>query len=66
MEPRIKIGDKVQCGVFVCNEWQPTAVGIVVDKTSDGSCCAVDVMSLHGGAPWVRWEATTHLRHADA
>ena len=58
----IKIGDKVQCGVYVLGEWKPTNTGIVVSQTSDGSVSGVDRMSLHGGAPWVVQEATSHLR----
>ena len=58
----IKVGDKVQCGVHVLGEWKPTSVGVVVSQTVDGSVSGVDVMSLHGGAPWVRQEATIHLR----
>ena len=61
----IKIGDKVQCGVYVLGEWKPTSPGIVVSQTSDGSVSGVDVMSLHGGAPWVRQEATSQLRRAE-
>ena len=58
----IKIGDKVQCGDHILGEWKPTSLGVVVSQTSDGSVSGVDVMSLHGGAPWVRQEATSHLR----
>lgn len=58
----IKVGDKVQCGVYVLGEWKPTNIGIVVSQTSDGSVSGVDRMSLHGGAPWVVQEATSHLR----
>lgn len=61
-EYEIKVGDKVQCGVYVLGEWKPTNIGIVVSQTSDGSVSGVDRMSLHGGAPWVVQEATSHLR----
>lgn len=58
----IKVGDRVQCGVYVLGEWMPTAAGVVVSQTSDGSVSGVDRMSLRGGAPWVVQEATSHLR----
>ncbi len=58
----IKIGDKVRSGVYVLNEWRPMHTGIVVSQTADGSVSGVDRMSLHGGAPWVVQEQTSHLR----
>lgn len=58
----IKIGDRVRCGVYVMGEWRPSSAGIVVSQTPDGTVCGVDIMSLHGGAPWVRQECTNHLR----
>jgi hypothetical protein len=59
---RIKIGDKVRSGVYVLGEWRPMHIGIVVSQTADGSVSGVDRMSLHGGAPWVVHEQTSHLR----
>ena len=64
MSDRIKIGDKVCTGVYVLNEWRPMQTGIVVAQSFDGSTSDVDVMSLHGGRPWVLKEATSHLRKA--
>lgn len=61
----IKIGDKVQAAVFVGNKRIPTHTGIVVNKNKDGSICDVDIMGLHGGAPWIKKEATHHLRGID-
>jgi hypothetical protein len=58
----IKVGDKVQCGVYVLNEWRPMHSGFVVSQSSDGSISGVDIMSHHGGAPWVHQEQTSHLR----
>lgn len=63
---KIRVGDKVRCGVHVCGEWVPTQLGIVVSQTFDGSVSGVDVMSMHGGAPWVQQEVTAHLRREDA
>ena len=62
MNQEITIGDKVQCGIFIQREWSPTCIGVIVSKTNDGSVCGVDVMSLHGGSPWVRQEITIHLK----
>lgn len=58
----IQVGDRVRCGVYVLGEWYPTYVGIVVSQTVDGSVSGVDVMGLHGGAPWVHQEVTNSLR----
>ena len=64
-EGAIKIGDKVRCGVYVGGEWRPMESGIVVDQSLDRATSSVDVMSLHGGRPWVRQEQTSHLRKID-
>jgi hypothetical protein len=44
-------GTKVQCGVYVMGEFRPTYIGKVVSVES--GYYKVDIMSLHGGAPWV-------------
>lgn len=62
MTDRITVGSKVQCGVYVLGEYVPTYAGVVVKQSSDGSVSQVDCGSLHGGAPWLVWEATEHLR----
>lgn len=59
---QINIGDKVQTGVYVLGEWRPVHVGIVVSQTYDKSVSSVDIMSLHGGKPWIVREDTSHLR----
>jgi hypothetical protein len=59
MSNEIKVGSRVRSNVYVHGECVPTHVGIVTEVR--GGCCAVDRMSLHGGAPWVVWEATSHL-----
>ncbi len=56
---KFKIGDKVWTGVFVNNEWQRMAGGVVVGMIK--GCYEVDVMSHHGGAPWIRLEDENHL-----
>lgn len=58
----IKIGDKVMTGVFVAGEFVPMHPGIVIAQTPDGSISDVDVMSLHGGRPWIHKEITAHLQ----
>ena len=58
----IRVGDKVQTGVYVFGEWKPMQTGFVVAQSFDGSTSDVDIMSHHGGAPWVIKEATHHLR----
>lgn len=55
------VGDKVHTGVFVCGEWMPVCVGRVVQIVDD-QLINVDVMSLHGGAPWVKLEQASHCR----
>ena len=57
----IQIGDKVKTGVYVLNKWVPMYTGVVVDQSIDGSISNVDVMRLHGGAPWIHKERTDHL-----
>jgi hypothetical protein len=58
----INIGDRVRTGVYVMGEWRPSSSGIVVSKSSDGTLADVDIMSLHGGRPWVRTEQISQLR----
>lgn len=58
----IKVGDRVRTGVYVCNEWKPMHLGVVVAISNDGQLARVDVMGLHGGAPWIRNEQVSHLR----
>jgi len=53
----IHVGSKVETSVSVAGERRPMAIGIVV-STHDGYC-KVDIMSLHGGAPWII-DADTH------
>ena len=53
----IKVNDKVETAVFVCGKRQPTGIGIVTRLLSAG-CCEVDIGSLHGCAPWLRYEST--------
>ena len=62
IERGVKVGDRVRCGVYVGGEWRPLSLGVVVGQSFDGTVSDVDVMSLHGGAPWVRKEVTSHLR----
>ena len=57
-----RIGDRVRTGVYVLNEWVPMALGIVTNVSSDGASVEVDIMSLHGGAPWKQWRAATDVR----
>jgi hypothetical protein len=58
----IKVGDKVRTGVYVMGEWKPMASGFVVAQSCDGSVSDVDIGSLHGAAPWIHKEVTSHLR----
>jgi hypothetical protein len=57
----IDVGDKVETAVFVNNKRVPMSVGIVVRQSEDKSISYVDIMSLHGGAPWIKSETTCHL-----
>ena len=45
------VGQKVWTGVWVYNEWHRMALGIIVAVHS--GYYDVDIMSLHGGAPWI-------------
>lgn len=64
-QDRIKVGDRVRTGVYVAGKWRPMSIGIVVSQSNDGSVSNVDIMSLHGGAPWVTAERTDHLRREE-
>ena len=61
----MNIGDKVVTGVFVLGKFQPMSEGIITRRI-DSQLVEVDVMSLHGGRPWLRVEQESHLRLADA
>lgn len=61
-EQEIKVGDMVKTGVYVLGEWRGCYTGRVVQQSSDGSTSQVDVMSHHGGWPWIHFEVTSHLR----
>lgn len=54
------IGSRVMTGVFVMNQWHPMHPGIVV--ADHNGYCDVDVMSLHGGAPWIHSLPYNYLR----
>ncbi len=56
-------GQKVQCGVYVCGEYRPTYTGVVTQVYS--GYCDVDIMSLHGGAPWIVKQPNSHLREVE-
>ena len=56
----VKVGDMVETCVFVLGERIPMAHGRVV--AIHGGYCDVDVMSHHGGRPWIRQEMTHNLR----
>jgi hypothetical protein len=58
---KIRVGDKVRIGVYVCGEFKPMGLAIVVEDV-DAQLCKVDKMSLHGGAPWITLEQKSHLR----
>jgi hypothetical protein len=57
----IRVGDKVRIGVYVCGEFRPMSLAIVVEDI-DSQLCRVDKMSLHGGAPWITIEQKAYLR----
>jgi hypothetical protein len=60
-DSKIRVGDKVRIGVYVCGEFKPMGLAIVVEDV-DAHLCKVDKMSLHGGAPWITLEQKSHLR----
>lgn len=55
----MKTGQRVWTTVSMGGRIQRMASGIVV-ATHDGYC-DVDVMSLHGGAPWIQQHTNTSL-----
>ena len=55
----IKVGDKVERAVYVGGERQALECGYVV-RIHDG-CADVDVMSHHGGGPWIKTDTLTSL-----
>ena len=57
----MKIGDRVTTGVYVCGEYIPMSEGIITRRIND-ELVEVDIMSLHGGRPWLRTEQESHLR----
>lgn len=61
----INVGDKVQIGVYICGEWRSCSTGVVVQMSPDGTVSQVDIMSLHGGRPWIVFEKTAHLHKID-
>ena len=60
----MKIGDKVQTGVYVLGEFKPTYTGVIVSRI-DSQLVKVDVGSLHGCSPWTRIEQESHLVELD-
>lgn len=56
----IKVGDMVETAVYRGNERVPMASGRVV-RLFDG-LAEVDIMSHHGGAPWITLHDESHLR----
>jgi hypothetical protein len=46
-------GKTVYTTVSVCGERKRVSPGLVVSDTGNG-CCDVDIMSLHGGRPWIQ------------
>ena len=51
---QIKVGDKVRCSVAVGHDLIPMHTGIITEVCP--GYYMVDRMSLHGGAPWIRYE----------
>jgi len=67
MEPEnIQIGDMVMTTVTVMGEQIPRLKGRVVKMTADKSVAGIDIMSHHGGAPWIVFEATESLQKCTA
>lgn len=65
MTEAIKVGDKVETCVWVCNERRPVNIGYVVAMSFDGSISDVDIGSWCGCAPWIHKEVTAHLRKVE-
>jgi hypothetical protein len=61
----LKVGDTVWCTVFVAGNQMKTGKGTIVSMSNDKSIAQVDVGSIHGCSPWLRWEATSHLIKED-
>jgi len=50
-EKEFSIGDLVETGVYIFGERIPMSKGRITSIHS--GYCKVDIMSLHGGAPWI-------------
>ena len=61
-DDRIKVGDTVRTGVYVCGEWRPMWLGKVGGISNDGTLASVDIGTMHGCAPNVHTEQISHLR----
>lgn len=59
----MKVGDHVRTGVYVLGEYRPMEDGYIVATHS--GYCDVDVMSHHGGAPWIKKIEHTCLRKVE-
>ena len=59
MSDSIKVGDMVETCVYVCHQRIPMDRGRVI--SINGGVAEVDVMSHHGGAPWVKLESVCTL-----
>lgn len=62
MADQIKIGDKVQMGVFVARRWRPTLKGIVTNISHDGTLATIDAGTMHGCEPDIYVEPVALLR----
>lgn len=62
-EPGFKVGDKVYTTVSVGGETRPMAAGIITEIRS--GYYMVDIMSLHGGAPWIVYESHPISFHSE-
>ncbi len=59
----LRSGDMVETCVYVCGERHPMARGRIVGITHEHAI--VDIMSHHGGAPWLVVESLMDLQQVD-
>lgn len=57
----LKVGDTVQVIGYVCGKQYKAHLATIAWLSDDGSVAKTDRGSLHGRAPWLTYEATSHL-----
>jgi hypothetical protein len=62
MSDKIRVGDTVRTGVYVCGEFRPMWLGKVTGISADETLATVDIGTMHGCRANQRTEQISHLR----